>query len=82
MLFQIKTFEEPLSALRKMMSRTENQQKAFTGGDWPSSSGCPHSLYLMQECGTDYQALGAPKINPKLGRIIYNPNIRNAKYIR
>ena len=44
--------------------------------------GCPHSLLLQRECGIGLQVLGAPKINPEVGRIVYNPIERNMKYIR
>ena len=48
----------------------------------PIGKGCTHSLFLQNEYRTGLQALGAPKINTELGRIVYNPKKRNLKYIR
>ena len=44
--------------------------------------GCPHSLPLHGESGVDLHVLGAPKINPELGRIIFKPNNNKCKFIR
>jgi hypothetical protein len=50
--------------------------------DWPlTGKGCPHSL-LLHIGDNGQQALGAPKINSQLGRVIYNLSETDRKYIR
>ena len=76
MLFQI----NQTSNLTMSLLTTDQHQESYK--DLPTGTGCPHSLYILQECKAGHQALGAPKINAELGRILYNPHKRNLKYIR
>ena len=73
----------------KVQSRTLIHQKGSRGVKfWPGKDcnirgrGCPHSLLIRTEYGVGVQVLGAPRVNPEVGRIAYNPNKNNVKYIK
>jgi hypothetical protein len=55
----------------------------FEKGRPLTGKGCPHSMFLQREDNSiGQQALGAPKINTQLGRVIYNSSKTDLKYIR
>ena len=65
--------------LNKNVPFQSNKKKSFESG-WtvPSiSAGCPHILPLLGD-----QVVGAPKINPQLGKVVSDPRNVNRKFIR
>jgi hypothetical protein len=75
---------------RAPKSDKDRTNPSFLGGlkfrpvkDYLSETkGCPHILPLKLEYGNVLQVMEAPKINPNIGRILYNPRKKNMKYIR